>query len=144
MGVVVNYTYDQWIAVYPQFSSTVTSAAFTTTLYPLAQQYCRNDGGGPVTTSQIQTNLLGLMCAHIAQLVFGSSTQPLSPLVGRISDASEGSVSVKAEMPPAGNPTQAWLQQTQFGTMFWVATSPYRTMHYMPGPRRNFNPWPRQ
>lgn len=141
MGVAITYTYADWIAVFPAFSGTVTQAAFDATLYPFAQQYCPTDGTGAPTTVQITTNLVGLMCAHIAQLLFGSATQPVSPLVGRVSNASEGSVSVAVEMPPPGNPTQGWLQQTQYGTMYWVATSPYRTARYIPGPRRNMNPW---
>jgi hypothetical protein len=142
MGIVINFTYAQWTAIYPQFATTVSESAFDLTVYPLAQQYCRNDGLGPVSTAQVQTNLLGLMCSHVAQLLFGSSTQSLSPLVGRVSDASEGSVSVRTEMPPAGNPTQAWLYQTQYGAMFWAASSAYRTARYIPAPRRNINPWP--
>lgn len=140
MGVIVNLTYADWSAAYPQFSTTVSQSAFDTTIYPLAQQYCRNDGGGPVTTAATQTALLGLMCAHIAQLLNGSNTQPVSPLVGRVSSASEGSVSVSVEMPSGGSPTQAWLSQTQWGAMFWAMAAPYRTARYVPGPRRVFNP----
>lgn len=144
MGVAITYTYAEWIAVYPQFTTTVSSAAFDTTVYMLAQQYCVNDGSGPVTTSAIQTTLMGLMCSHIAQLLFGSSTQPVSPLVGRVNSASEGSVSVGVDMPAATNATQGWLYQTQYGASYWAATSPYRTMRYVPAQRRNMNPWPRQ
>jgi hypothetical protein len=141
MGVAITYTYAEWIAVYPQFAGTVTSAAFDATVYMLSQQYCVNDGTGPVTTAAIQTTLMGLMCGHVAQLLFGSSTQAVSPLVGRVNSASEGSVSVAADMPPASNATQAWLYQTQYGAAYWAATAPYRTMRYVPAHRRNMNPW---
>lgn len=146
MGVAVNFTYTQWISIFPGFTSTVTSEAFSALVYPMAQEYCVNDGSGPVSSSEIQTQLLGLMCSHIAQLLYGSSAQAARDpgLVGRITDASEGSVSAKVEMPAPTNVTQAWLQQTQYGTMFWAATAPYRTMHFMPGRRRRFNPWPNQ
>ena len=141
MGVAITYTYAQWIAVYPQFASTVTEAAFDATVYPLAQQYCVNDGSGPVSTAVIQTTLIGLMCSHVAQLLFGSATQALSPLVGRVNTATEGSVSVGVEMPVPTNATQGWLYQTQYGAAFWAATSPYRTARYVPAPRRVMNPW---
>ena len=141
MGVAVAYTYAQWIAAYPVFTATVSDAAFTASVYPLAQQYCVNDGSGPVSTSDIQTTLLGLMCSHVAQLLYGSGNGA-AQLVGRINSATEGSVSVQADMPPATNATQAWLNQTQYGAAFWAATAQYRTMRYRAGPRRIMNPWP--
>lgn len=144
MGAAIVYTYNAWSTAYPQFAATVTQATFDATVYPLAQQYCVNDGSGPVTTSSIQTVLMGLMCAHIAQLMFGSSLQDANALVGRISSAGEGSVNVSVEMPQANDDIQAWLQQTQFGAMYWSATAPYRTMRYRPGRRRIYNPWPNQ
>lgn len=140
MGVTVPYDYATWSATFTQFASTVTQPAFDGVIFPLAQQYCPNDGSGQACTVLAQTNMLGLMCSHIAQLLFGTSTQGAAQMVGRINHAQEGSVSAEADMPPAGDPTQAWLQQTQFGLMYWAATSPYRTMHYVPGPRRRFNP----
>lgn len=144
MGVAIVYTYAVWSATFTQFSNTVSQTAFDTTIYPLAQQYCVNDGSGPVPTSDIQTNLMGLMCSHIAQLLFGSNLQPASTLVGRINSAGEGSVNVAVEMPQAKSSIQAWLQQTQYGTMYWAASAPFRTMRYRPGQRRIFNPWPNQ
>ncbi len=143
MGVAINYPFSTWIAVYPQFTSTVSQAQFDGLVFPVATQNHANDGSGPVTTSDAQTVLLGLMCSHVAQLLFGSSTQPLSALVGRISNATEGGVTVAAEMPAAPNAIQAWLNQTQYGATYWVATKPYRTMRYIRGRPRNMNPWPR-
>jgi len=139
MGVAIDYTYAQWIATYPQFSPGVSSDAFANTVYPLAQQYCRNDGGGPVSSVQIQTVLLGLMCSHIAQLLYGPTGQGASGIVGRVTDATEGSVSVSADFP--STPANAWFLQTTFGAAFWQATAAYRTMRYVPGPRRVFNPF---
>lgn len=140
MGVSVVYTYAIWSTSFPQFWSTVTEAAFDAVIFPLAQQYCPNDGSGQAQSTLSQTNLLGLMCSHIAQLLYGTESQGAAQLVGRISNATEGSVSVTAEMPPAGDATQAWLQQTQFGLMYWAACAPYRTMQYVAGPRRRFSP----
>jgi DNA-binding transcriptional regulator YdaS (Cro superfamily) len=140
MGVAITYTYPQWIAAYPQFSQTVSQGPFETTVYPLAQTYCGNDGSGPVSDATLQAMLMGLMCAHIAQLFFGNCTSPAPQIVGRINSATEGSVSVSSEMPMPTNATQAWLYQTQFGAAFWAATSPYRRMIYRAPMPRNFNP----
>lgn len=138
MGVAVTFDYTTWSELFPQFSS-LTENQVTALALPLAEQYCRNDGGGPVSTAATQANLLNLMVAHICQLLFGANGQAPSPLVGRISDASEGSVSVRTEFPQTVN--AAWYNQTPFGAAFWAATAPYRTMRYLPGPRRRFSPW---
>jgi hypothetical protein len=138
MGIQVTFDPVAFVALFPQFAS-ITSDQLTTLILPLAEQYCRNDGGGPVSTAATQTNLLNLMVAHICQLFFGSNGQTPSPLVGRISNAAEGSVSVGTDFPTT--PNNAWYVQTPFGAAFWAATAPYRTMRYIPGPRRVFNPW---
>ncbi len=138
MGVIVTFDFTAWSALFPQFVTTtptytaLTSTQVTTLILPLASQYCRNDGGGPVCDPTNQTALLNLMVAHVAQLLFGSSTQPLSALVGRIDSASEGSVSVHAEMP--STPAAAWFNQTVYGSAWWAMMSPYRTARYIPHP----------
>ena len=130
--------------------------------FDLATTFCRNDGGGPVgagvggcgglfsffsspTTSaaatQLQTNMLNLLTAHLAQLFAPLPTgQPASGLVGRITSASEGSVSVSAEFP--ASPAAAWFLQTAYGAAFWQMSAPFRTARYLPGPQRVNNPWP--
>lgn len=141
MGVQITFDYALWILSYPQFSD-IPESTVITVLLPIAEIYCRNDGGGPVSTAATQTVLLNLMVAHIAQLFFGANGTTPSGLVGRISNASEGSVSVGTDFPTTQN--NAWYLQTPFGAAFWQATAAYRTMRYIPGPVRNFNPWPNQ
>jgi hypothetical protein len=136
MGVIVTFDYSAWIALFPQFGVTtpqytaLTQNQVTNVILPLAQQYCRNDGGGPVNDAGVQAQLLNLMVAHVAQILFGSSIQPLSPLVGRISNASEGSVSVSVDFPTTA--TNAWYLQTPFGAAFWQLMLPYRLGRYVP------------
>lgn len=141
MGVQVTFDYNAWLLSYPQFS-TLTSEQVVGSILPIAEIYCRNDGGGPVTLATTQTVLLNMMVAHIAQLMYGADGGGASGLVGRISNASEGSVSVGTDFPTT--PNNAWFFQTPFGAMFWQATAAYRTMRYIPGYTRNFNPWPYQ
>lgn len=141
MGVKVDFSYANFISTYPQFAS-LSEPQVVQGALPVAELYCRNDGGGPVTTAQTQTTLLNLMVAHICQLMYGANGQPSAGIVGRISNATEGSVSVAAEYPMT--PNNAWFMQTPFGAAFWTATAAYRTMRYVPGPRRNLNPWPNQ
>ena len=129
MGIIVQFDYSAWAALFPQFSN-VTEQQITGPVFLLAEQYCRNDGGGPVCNAAVQTELLNLMVAHIAQLLYGSTTQPVSPLVGRVSNATEGSVSVGVEFPTT--PQKAWFLQTQYGAMYWQLSLPYRLGRYFP------------
>lgn len=139
MGLIAPFKYTDWVQLFPMFQ-TVSEAQINFAL-PLAYGYWPNDGSSPATTMEIQTSLLYLMVAHIAQLMYGINGQPPSGMVGRISSAGEGSVNVATEWPT--NPDNAWFLQTQFGAMFWQATLPYRLMHYVPGrTRRVNNPWP--
>lgn len=107
---------------------------------PIAEIYCRNDGGGPVSTAATQTTLLWLMVAHVCALIYGVNGQAPSGLVGRISSATEGSVSVSTGDYPASQ-NAAWYLQTPFGASFWAATAAFRTMRYRPAPRYPINPW---
>lgn len=138
MGVVVAFNYQGWVARYPEFSQV--SEATADAYFAEASVYHRNDGGGPVSDPVVQAVLLNMATAHVAARYAGLNGQPASPLVGRISNASEGSVSVQAEMnvPPG---SAQWWNTTKYGSDYWLATQPYRTMRYVPGPRRRFN-WP--
>jgi hypothetical protein len=53
-------------------------------------------------------------------------------LVGRISPATEGTVSVQADVGVMPN-TAAWYQQTKYGMGFWAAVAPLRKFRYVPG-----------
>lgn len=133
MGVIVQFDYLTWSQLFPQFANNVNQAQVESLILPLAEQYCRNDGTGPVNSAQSQTNLLNLMVAHITQLLFGSNGNPPSPIVGRINSASEGTVSVAAEFP--AEPGAVWFNQTPFGAAFYQASLPYRLFRYRPAAR---------
>ena len=142
MGVVVSFSYSSFVAAFPVFS--YLSEGQVQTYWNLATQYCRNDGGGPVCDATSQTNFLNLLTAHLCQLFAPTAlNQNPSTIVGRISNASEGSVSVATqnEYPPG---TSQWYQQTPYGSAAWEAMKPYRTMRYVPGYVRRMSPWPYQ
>lgn len=141
MGVVVQFNYAAWSARYPEFSSV--SQPTADGYFAEASVYHRNDGGGPVNDANVQLTLLNMLTAHIAARYATISGQPATSLVGRINNASEGSVSVQAEYATTVPGTMAWFLQTKYGADYWNATTAYRTARYSPGPRRNFNPWPR-
>ena len=124
MGVVITFDPVAWALLFPQFSN-LNSNQLTQVILPVAEQYSANDGSGPVCNPATQTQLLNLMVAHVAQLLFGSTLQPLSPLVGRISSATEGSVSVVTDFPET--PTTAWYNQTQYGAAWLVMSARFIT-----------------
>lgn len=142
MGVVVTFNYTNWAALFPQFSN-LTEQQVTGPVLTLAEQYCRNDGGGPVTNEALQTEMLNLMVAHVAQILYGSTTQPVAPTVGRLSSATEGSVSASFDFPTT--PTNAWFLQTPYGAAYWQLTTPFRRFRYIskitPQPQITGGPW---
>jgi hypothetical protein len=81
-----------------------------------------------------------MLTAHIAALnaveLGGRSAENI---VGRISSASEGSVSISLDSQTPG--TAAWFQQTKYGAAFWQATTQYRKARIFPGSNRNPDPW---
>ena len=99
---------------------------------------------------QAYANTPAMLAAHIAQLNApqingqpgtGAGNAPAPNIVGRIANASEGSVSVSTQLdlPPGSS---QWFAQTKYGLAYWQATAAYRTMRYIPGPYRAFTPWP--
>lgn len=139
MGVIVQFNLAAWRALYPEFAAVTDQQV--NDCFALATLYQRNDGNGPVDDGTIALSLLNLLTAHVVQLRYGSSITPATGVVGRISNATEGSVSASADYPGV-TPSQAWYVQTSYGAAWWQATAAYRTMHYIPGPRRVYNPWP--
>lgn len=136
-GAVASFNYNTWIQRYPEFMGVVTEI-LATSFFNEATLYHANDGSGPVTDAGQQLILLNMLTAHIAKLNVGTSGDPPSDLVGRISGATEGSVSVSTDLALPG--TAQWYAQTQYGFSYWQAILPYRSMVYKPGPRRYFGP----
>jgi hypothetical protein len=153
MRVIVQFDYGRWRARYPEFTQVQPDTAQE--YFGEATLHLRNDGTGPVHDAETQFRLLNMLTAHIAALNAPSADgQPASPLVGRISNASEGSVSVQMENDyPPGSPQ--WYQSSKYGAAFWAATVAYRGAHYLSnkkpvvgaGPWRGgvggFGRWPR-
>lgn len=136
MANAATFDYNAWVTRYPQFGSsggTPVDQATAQAYFDEAGLYLDNTGCSVVQTDGQQLMLMNMLTAHIALLNIIQSGGATSGLVGRISNASEGSVSVAAEnnYPPG---TVQWYQQTQPGSAYWVATAQYRMMKYAPGP----------
>jgi hypothetical protein len=139
MGAVATFDYEKWNAAYPEFANIdeVRASIF----WQEATLYHSNDGTGLVNDLAQQEMLLGLLTAHIAFLRVGTVGNP-SPasqgIVGRVSSASMGPVSVSADLQ--GLPgTAVWFGQSPWGLSYWQATAVYRTMRYRHRHGRTFS-----
>jgi hypothetical protein len=138
MGVVVQPNYAAFTARYPEFASPGGAQPVSSDLYQAywneATLYQANDGAGPINDCARALMLMNMLVAHIASLnAPNANGTSASNTVGRVSNASEGSVSVGLDNQyPPGTPQ--WYQQTKYGSAWWAATAQYRTMRYRPGP----------
>jgi hypothetical protein len=126
----VTFDYSAWVARYPEFSAV--SSVSAGLYFNEATAYCQN-AIGPVPTVALLMTFLNMLTAHIAALnspVTASGANPSTP-PGRISNASEGSVSVafQNDYPPG---SAQWYQQTKYGSAYWQASLPYRLGRYVP------------
>lgn len=117
-------------ARYPEFCS-VTSAVLTL-YFNEATIYLDNTDCSIVQDVARRAVLLNMLTAHIAAMNgSGVNGAGASGLVGRISSATEGSVSVSTDFGIVSN-REAWYAQTKYGAQFWAATAPYRSFRYRP------------
>lgn len=116
---------------YPEFA-TVADAAVSRN-FALATLQLTSTCSSRVQDANQREALLDLLTAHITALANGVNGQPPQGIVGRISQATEGSVSVAAEMEGATF-SAAYYLQTKYGAQYWQATAKYRSMVYSPRP----------
>lgn len=132
MSGAVTFNPTVWKARYTVFSAVTNQVAQL--YFDEACLYCANVLC-PVSTVAELTLLLNMLTAHVAWLAgagTGNGGSGGVVPVGRLSTATEGSVSVAFEnLYPPGTPQ--WYQQTQFGAAYWAATAKYRTFRYRPG-----------
>ncbi len=118
-------------ARYPEFAAVADPALQS--CFDEAGIYLSNSDK-PVANEVRRLVLFNMLTAHIAYLggLLSADSQPRP--VGRVSQASEGSVSAGFEYLAPGS--SAWFAQTQYGAAFWQATTSLRGMRYTPCPTR--------
>ncbi|EFM4663027.1 DUF4054 domain-containing protein [Escherichia coli] len=129
MGVVI-FDPSAFKLRYPEFSSV--DDALLQQYFTQATIYLDNTDSSRVSDLAVRSMLLSMLVAHIACLYSGANGQSPSGLVGRVDSASEGSVSVHADMPGV-TANSAWYMQTKYGADYWNATAPFRTFQYISG-----------
>ena len=130
MGVAV-YNDADFKAAFPEFAATPSN--LLSAKFSLAGLFLNNSDSSPVQDVGLRTQLLYMVTAHLAKLdpaIGGQET------VGRVSNATEGGVSVAADYLTQSQ-SQAFWVQTQYGAMFWTSTAFLRSARYVAAPRRN-------
>lgn len=136
----VAFNYDLWAARYPSLATSVNST-LATAYFGEATIFQRNDGFGPICDATLQLTLLNMLTAHIAILNgAGSPGGVPSGLVGRVANATQGSVSVGTSYVNPTTDLQAWASQTGPGAEWYAATSQFRTFRYRALPRQSLTP----
>lgn len=130
MGVIATFDYATFIASYPEFSATPEPSIAG--YWTMAEALHSNDGCGPVTVDNVQLQLMNLVTAHIAAQFTTPQGTPAAAtgLVGAISSASEGSVSVSAQALISQSESASFWNATKYGALYWRMTLPYRTARY--------------
>jgi hypothetical protein len=146
MPAPITFDPAAWKAAFPVFANVADPQAQF--FFDQATLICSNEACGNMVNFQpagvdFLKNALWLLTAHIAWLQSPrdasgqpSSSGTISPIVGVITNASEGSVSVGASIGDvnAGSPSQAWFMQTQWGATYWTIMAGTRTAQYVPAP----------
>ena len=132
---VVQFDPAQFIIDYPMFAGI--DAGVLGRNFTRATLQLNNSCQSLVCDANQRELLLELLVAHITELNNGTNDgngniNPPTGVVGRISSATEGSVSLgNAEYSAPANANQAYYIQTTYGAEFWQATAKYRTMRYI-------------
>lgn len=127
---VVAFNFTLWAQRFPEFATVDPSLAQL--YFDESTLILDNSLASRVQQIENRAPLLNLLTAHLAKLYSGANGANPSQLVGRISQATEGTVTVAADMPnqPA---SAAWFQQTKYGAQFWAYTLRWRQATYVPG-----------
>jgi hypothetical protein len=115
---------------YPEFVTV--SDGYLTLCFDDATLYLSNEDNSPVQNITRRASLLNMLTAHIAYLGGALSATGTPSPVGRVSSASEGSVSASLEYQVPGS--AAWFAQSQYGAAFWQATTSLRGFRYIARP----------
>lgn len=130
---IVSFSPSAFVAAYPCFAK-VPDAALSFN-FSLACLQLGNSYGSQVRDEPTRAALLNLLTAHITALLNGVDGAPPSPtLVGRITSANQGSVSVSTEFQ-SQDEAAAFYNQTQWGATYWRVTAAFRLGgHYVRSP----------
>lgn len=126
--MAIVFDYQAWAFRYPEIAQSVPQG-MAQALYAEAGLYLFPGDGSLVTDEGQRLLILNMIVAHIALL----RTMTRNGLIGRVTSASEGSVSVSvAAMTVPGS--AEWFALTGPGLSAWAALAPFRTARVILGP----------
>lgn len=134
------FDYALWSARYPELAASV-DEPLAQAYFDEAGLYLDNTDASPVTNVAIRLQYLNMLVAHLAKLFSTIGGVAPSGLIGRVTSATEGSVTVKVAEMSATSDLAFFFEQTPYGLNFWVATAAYRTFQYIPGDDRSYEPY---
>lgn len=139
---IVQFVPADFRGAYTEFTG-ITDAQLTT-CFNLATLALANTCRSRVFNAALRESLLNLLTAHITKLQYGTNDgagniSPPQGIVGRINTATEGQVSVGAEM--VATASSSWYLQTQYGAIYWTATARFRTAVYVAPIETGDGPW---
>ena len=119
------FVYATWAARYPEFNGVV-APSLASLYYAEALKYAGR--------AQADTVIVYALTAHVAAINAPVDEGEANNLVGRISSASQGSVSVSTDLdtPQAA----AFFAQTKYGLSAWQMMAPYRVARFYPRSRQ--------
>lgn len=127
MSGIVVFNPVEFRLLYP---SVVATDAQLSAYFSMAETFLDNTECSIVKDLKARKNMLYLLVAHIATLT--GQAQSGNPVVGRIANATEGTVSVGLDYGTMGN-NERWYLQTPWGAMYWQLSKKYRSMVYRLG-----------
>jgi hypothetical protein len=135
------FDYPAWQTLYPELATAVPQAR-AAALFLQAGLYLDNTDASPVADPAMRLMLLNMIVAHLATLgrsLDANGALVPTGIVGRVSSATEGSVSVSSETGLAPG-SGGWWAQTTYGFDYWAATAQYRRGFYAPAQQPSFEP----
>lgn len=125
------FNWSVWSMRYPKLVAGGVTEPLATLLFVEAQLFLNNGPCSIVTDIPTRTLLLYMIVAHLA----ATQGPAASGAVGRLSSASEGSVSTGFDYGAVSR-SEAYWAQSPYGAEFWAATLRYRTARYVPAAGR--------
>lgn len=135
MGVAT-FDYAGWLVRYPEFTGLVLEPQATAFFSDSGILYLDNSDGSAVQDVAARQLILYMIVAHLAKMSPAGGGQGA---VGRVAEASEGTVRAKLEYK--GTEDSAWWDQTNYGAAAYKALLPYRMGRYVPAPPQPQQPY---
>ena len=134
---VVTFDNTEFLASWPEFTGI--SSGKNQTAFNLATLLLNNSCCSVVSDANQRLTLLYILTAHVGFIINGTNdgagnVNPPYAVVGRLAQATEGTVNAAIEWASEVSDSEAFYLQSKYGALFWQMTAQYRTMLYIGPP----------